>query len=90
MQDPIRVRWLTALNTHQPNLPSPVAAAMVDSAANGRLGRVLQQIEDAMIALETAPLDDITGSEARVMIAILRQMRAELTQLEARIAQLWS
>jgi hypothetical protein len=89
MNDSIRQRWLTALYTHQPNLPAPVAAAMVDRAVTGQLGQVLQPIETTLLDLEAASLDSVTGSEARVLIAILRQMRGELTQLEARVAQLW-
>lgn len=90
MQDAIRQRWTTALGVHQPNLPSPVAAAMVDSAAKGALGQTLQQIETALMELESAPLDGVTGSEARVLLAALRQMRGAVTQLEARISQLWT
>ena len=85
-----RQHWLTALQTHQPTLPGPVAERMVDNAANGQLGATLQVFQTALTELQGAKLDDITGSEARVLVAILSQMRSELTQLQASIAQLWA
>jgi hypothetical protein len=87
--DPISERWLAALREHQPGLPQPVAVAMVDAAARGNLGSQLRVIEQALINFEGANLEELTGSEARVLIAILRQMHNELSQLENRLNHLW-
>ncbi len=87
--DPILARWLAALRAYQPGLPQPVAVAMVEAAAKGNLGIELRQIEEALMSFENAGLDDLTGSEARVLIAILRQMSGELAQLEAQLHALW-
>jgi hypothetical protein len=62
---------------------------MVDAAAKGNLGIKLRKIEEALLSFESMGLDDLTGSEARVLIAILRQMSGELTQLESKLNQLW-
>ncbi len=85
----IRSRWLATLQAHQPNLPQPVAIAMVEAVGRGSLGQALQKIEHAFIELGKANLDDLTGSEARVLVAILRQMDDELAQLETRLNYLW-
>lgn len=82
-------RWLAALQTAQPGLPQPVAVAMVEAAAKGNLGIELRKIEEALMSFESARLDDLTGSEARVLIAILRQMSSELAQLEGKLNSLW-
>ena len=87
--DGIRSRWLAALQAHQPGLPPPVAVAMVEAVGRGSLGEHFRKIEEALIHLENAELRDLTGSEARVLIAILRQMDDELTQLEIRLNDLW-
>jgi hypothetical protein len=87
--DPILERWLAALRAYQPGLPQPVAVAMVETAAKGNLGSELRKIEEAVMGFECANLEDLTGSEARVLIAILRQMGGELAQLEARLHALW-
>jgi hypothetical protein len=84
-QDRVHKRWLDALRAHQSGLPQPVAVAMVDAAAKGFLGEQLRKIEDALMSLENASLDDLTGSEARVLIAILQQMHGELTELERKL-----
>jgi hypothetical protein len=87
--DGIRARWLAALQAHQPGLPQPVAIAMVEAVGRGSLGEHFQKIEEALIHLENSELRDLTGSEARVLIAILRQMDDELAQLETRLNYLW-
>ncbi|MBI3536665.1 MAG: hypothetical protein HY070_03745 [Chloroflexi bacterium] len=87
--DVIGERWLGALRSHQRGLPQPVAIAMVEAVGKAPLGDDLRKIEDALIHLETADLQEITGSEARVLVAILRQMDDELTQLETRLNYLW-
>ena len=85
----ISQRWLVALRTDQPGLPQPVAAAMVDTAAKGPLGGQLRTIEDALMHLEKANLEDLTGSEVRVLMAVLRGMRDTLAQLESQLKHLW-
>jgi len=87
--DGIRSRWLDALPAHQPGLPQPVAIAMVEAVDRGSLGEHFRKIEEALIHLENAELQDLTGSEARVLVAILRQMDNELAQLETRLNYLW-
>jgi hypothetical protein len=62
---------------------------MVEAVAKGNLGIELRKIEEAMMNFENAGLDDLTGSEARVLIAILRQMSSELAQLEGKLNSLW-
>ena len=87
--NPVSERWLAALRDYQPGLPQPVAVAMVDAAAKGNLGSQLRVIEEALMTFEKANLEELTGSEARVLIAILRQMQGELSQLENRLNHLW-
>jgi hypothetical protein len=87
--DPILERWLAALRAHQPGLPQPIAVAMVEGAAKGNLGIELRKIEEALMGFESSGLEDLTGSEARVLIAILRQMSGELAQLEDKLNSLW-
>ena len=87
--EPINQRWLVALRTDQPGLPQPVAAAMVGAAGKGPLGGQLQAIEEALMHLEKANLQDLTGSEVRVLMAVLREMCDTLAQLERRLKHLW-
>ena len=87
--DLVSERWLEALRAFQPGLPQPVAVAMVDAAAKGNLGSQLRLIEEALINFEQANLEELTGSEVRVLIAILRQMHGELSQLESKLNHLW-
>jgi predicted metal-dependent TIM-barrel fold hydrolase len=89
LADVIKERWLAALRTSQPGLPQPVAVAMVEAAAKGNLGIELRKIEQALMSFESTGLEDLTGSEARVLIAILRQMSGELAQLESQLNSLW-
>ncbi len=88
MDDSIRTRWIAALQQAQP-LPTPVATAMVETAARGAVGTTLLTIEAALAQLDAAALDNITGSEARVLIAVLGETGNHLAQLRERIAQLW-
>jgi len=62
---------------------------MVEAAAKGNLGIQLRKIEEALMSIENASLEDFTGSEARVVFAILRQIPNELSQLESRLNHLW-
>lgn len=88
-RDPVSARWLDALRNHQPGLPQPVAVAIVEAAARGTFGEPLRNIEHALMCFESANLEDLTGSEARVLIAILHQMHGELAQLESQLSHLW-
>ena len=87
--DPVSERWLAALRAFQPGLPQPVAVAMVDAAAKGNLGIQLRKIEEALMSFEKISLEDLTGSEARVVFAVLRQIPGELSQLESKLNHLW-
>ena len=87
--EPILERWLAALRAYQSGLPQPVAVAMVEAAAKGNLGTQLRKIQEALISFESTGLEDLTGSEARVLIAILRQTSGELAQLEGKLNSLW-
>ena len=87
--EPILERWLAALRAYQSGLPQPVAVTMVEAAAKGNLGTQLRKIQEALISFESTGLEDLTGSEARVLIAILRQMSSELAQLESQLHALW-
>ncbi len=88
-EDAVLQRWLSALNAFQPGLPQPVATAMVEGTAKGPSGRLLEQIEEALINLESAPLENLTGSEARVTIAILHEMNQQVAQLLVKLSSLW-
>ena len=87
--DVIHSHWLAALQAHQPSLPQPVALAMVDAVGRGPLGEPLRNIQAALTRLANSNLQDFTGSEARVLIAILRQMDDELELMEDRLNHLW-
>jgi hypothetical protein len=87
--DSINQRWLSALRSDQPGLPKPVAEAMVDGAAKGPLGGQLRTIEGALLHLEKTNLQDLTGSELRVVMAVLGEMHDTLAQLESQLKHLW-
>ncbi len=88
-EDAILQRWLSALNAFQPGLPEPVATAMIEGTAKGPSGRLLKQIEEALMNLESAPLENLTGSEVRVTIAILHEMTQQVAQLLVKLCSLW-
>jgi len=81
--------WFEALKSYDPNLPAPVVAAMVARVAQSALGPPLQQISAALGSLEKTRIEDLTGSEAQTLIAILRQTRHRLEVLEGRLDTLW-
>jgi len=81
--------WFEALKSYDPTLPPPVATAMVARVAQSALGPPLQQISAALGSLEETSIEDLTGSEAQTLIAILRQTRSRLEVLETRINTLW-
>lgn len=87
--DPILARWLAALQEFQPGLPQPVALAMVEGAERGPLGQSLCHIEEALIHLDRMALENLTGSELRVTLAILQQLNQELAQLHVKLNGLW-
>lgn len=88
--DPILAQWLSALQRDAPNLPTPIAIAMTQGVARGPLGQTLREIEQALMSIETMNFGDLTGSEVRMLAAILRQMNETLGQLSANIARLYS
>ncbi len=86
----IAQRWQTALSQAEPNLPSPIIEAMVQNVMRGSLGEPLRQLEQAILQLETTNVGDLTGSEARTILAILKNLHGQAEQLEGKIRQLWS
>jgi len=82
-------RWRTALSTHEPNLPRPVVEAMVQNVIQGSVGEILCQVETGMLNLEGVSIENLTGSEARTILAILGQMVGQVRELEIKINQLW-
>ncbi len=89
-QDPIEERWLAALLQFDSTLPRPVAQAMIQNVLDGPLGDSLRRSEGGLLGLEAIHLGEITGSEARTVLAILLQMNRRILQLQANIQQLWS
>ncbi len=85
----IQARWLAALQQSLPNLAKPIAVAMVDGAAHGSAGKALASIEYGLIQIEHADLKRLTGSEVKVLTAILRQMTQAVNQLEREITRLY-
>ena len=88
--DPILGRWLEALRRDAPNLPTPIAIAMTQGVARGPLGQTLCEIERALMCIENMDFAGLTGSEVRMLAAILRQMNETLVRLGADIARLYS
>jgi hypothetical protein len=82
-------RWRNALLTYEPNLPRPVVDAMVENVAQGPIGEILRQVEEGMFNLETVPIENLTGSEAKTILAILGQMGSQVGELQTKIQQLW-
>ncbi len=89
-QDPIEDRWLAALLQFDSTLPRPIAQAMIQNVLHGPLGDCLRHSEGGLLGLESVHLGQITGSEARTVLAILLQMNRRILQLQANIQQLWS
>lgn len=83
-------RWLEALKRESPNLPRPIAVAMTEGAQRGPLGQSLCRIELGLIEIENANLEHLTGSEVRVLTAILHALSDTATRLEGAIAQLYT
>ena len=88
-QDAIAQRWLAALLQSEATLPRPVASAIIENVAQGPLGDLLRQLEQTLIRLESIPPEDLTGSEARAILAILVHLNNQVAQLQTRIRQLW-
>lgn len=88
-QDLISDRWRSALLEFDSTLPRPVADAMIQNATRGPLGESLRQLEECLSELERVQLEQITGSEARTVLAILIQMDRRVIELQAKIRQLW-
>ncbi len=87
--DKIQTRWLTALQATLPNLAKPIAVAMVQGAARGSIGKALASIENGLMQIESSDLGRLTGSEVKVLAAILRQMDKAVIQLDEQITRLY-
>ncbi len=83
-------RWLEALKRESPNLPQPIAIAMTEGALRGPLGQSLSRIQVGLIEVENARLDHLTGSEVRVLTAILHALTDTAMRLEGEIARLYT
>ena len=88
-KDLVLTRWLHALRRESPNLPEPIAVAMTQSVARGPQGQSLCRIEMSLVEIENATLADLTGSEVRVLAAILHALRDTAARLEGEIALLY-
>ncbi len=89
-ENTIAQRWLDALLQSEATLPRPVASAIIENVAKGPLGEPLHQLEQALIQLESVRPDDLTGSEARAILAILMHLSQQAGQLQVAIRQLWN
>ena len=89
-QDSIVQRWQTALLRIEPNLPRPVVDAMVRNVLQGPLGESLRRLEEGLVQLEDVNPEDLTGSEARTILAILVHVSQQAVHIESRIRELWS
>ncbi len=87
--DKIQTRWLTELQANLPNLAKPIAVAMVQGAARGSIGKALALVENGLMQIENADLKRLTGSEVKVLAAILRQMDKAVIQLDGEITRLY-
>ncbi len=85
----IEARWLVALQQSLPNLAKPIAVAMVQGTAKGSVGQALASIENGLVQIENANLDRLTGSEVKVITAILHNMNETVIQLEGEISRLY-
>lgn len=83
-------QWRTALLQFDPTLPRPVAQAMIQNVVRGPLGKSLCQLEEGLGRLEGVHPEQVTGSEARTVLAILIQMDRRVMELQTRIRQLWN
>ncbi len=88
-QDTIVRRWQRALLQTEPNLPRPVVDAMIQNVTRGTVGESLQLLEEGLVKLEEVNTADLTGSEARTILAILTHVREQATLIEMRIRELW-
>ena len=89
-QDAITQLWLSALLESDATLPRPIASAMVRNVARGPLGETLRHLEQALVHLESLNLDDLAGSEARTVLAVLIAMDRRVNALQFKIRQLWN
>ncbi len=89
-QDAVAERWASALWQLDSTLPRPIAQAMIQNVIRGPLGEGLQRLEESLSELEGVHLEQITGSEARTLLAILIQMDRRVMELQGKIQQLWN
>jgi len=63
---------------------------MVRNVARGPLGSPLRGLEEHLSVLESLRVEELAGSEARTILAVLIQTHERLIALQTRIRQLWS
>lgn len=83
-------RWLDALLQLDATLPRPVAEAMARNVSRSAVGTALGRLDAGLLDLETINLDDLAGSEARTILAVLLQMNQRVAQVQAKLHQLWN
>lgn len=89
-QESMVERWRSALLQFDSTLPRPVAQAMIQNVIRGPLGESLQQLEESLSELEGVHPEQVTGSEARTVLAILIQMDRRVIEMQGKIRQLWA
>ncbi|MBI5304130.1 MAG: hypothetical protein HY868_18490 [Chloroflexi bacterium] len=83
-------RWMTALLQFDATLPRPIAEAMARNAMRGTVGNVLKQLDEGLGKLEIIRVEELAGSEARTILAVLIQMNQRVAQLQEAIRELWN
>jgi len=85
--DETAARWLTLLLLNDPTLPAPTAGAMVARVCELPIGADLAALDCTLQYLNTRYLADLTTSERRVAIALLKDLIAQARALLAAITQ---
>ncbi len=85
--DETATRWLTLLLLNDPTLPAPTAGAMVARVRELSIGADLAALDHTLQCLNTRYLADLTTSERRVTIALLKDLIAQARALLAAITQ---
>jgi hypothetical protein len=83
-------RWLDALLQLDATLPRPVAEAMARNVSRSAVGTALGRLDTGLLELESISLDDLAGSEARTILAVLLQMNQRVAQVQAKLHMLWN
>jgi len=88
--DSVADHWRTALLQFDATLPRPVAQAMIQNVTRGPLGEPLGRLEESLSRLEGIRPEQVTGSEARTILAILIQMDRRVAELQVKLRQAWN